>query len=84
MLNATAASDTMPARYFVSQSDNGAWHVGTEVDGAVSLAIDPAPIWRAVYEFVGLEPNPQYHLQFGLMALPFPSSVESPNARRAG
>lgn len=84
MLNAPAASNAMPARYFVSQNDDGAWHVGTEVGGAVSLAIDPVPIWHAVYEFVGLEPNPQSHLQFGLMALPSPSSVEKPNARRAG
>lgn len=84
MLNAPVASSIMPAYYFVSQNNDGDWHVGTEVSGALSLAIDPVPIWRSVYEFVGLEPNPQAHLQFGLMALPSPSSVESPNARRAG
>ncbi len=84
MLMAPMASNIMPARYFVNQNDDGDWHVGTEVSGVLSLAIDPVPIWRSVYEFVGLEPNPQAHLQFGLMALPSPSSVEPPNARRAG
>jgi hypothetical protein len=84
MLNAPAASNAMPARYYVNQDDDGVWHVGTEVGGVVSLAIDPVPVWRAVYEFVGLEPNPQSHLQFGLMALPSAPSVEPPNARRAG
>lgn len=84
MLSAPAASNTMSMRYFVSQNDDGAWHVDTEVGGAVSLAIDFVPIWRAVYEFVGLEPNPQSHLQFGLMALPSRSSVEPHNVRRAG
>ena len=83
MLNAPAASNVIPARYFVNQNDDGVWHVGAEVSGALSLAIDPMPIWRSVYEFVGLEPNPQSHLQFGLMALPSPSSVEPSNARRA-
>lgn len=84
MLIAPMASNIVPARYFVNQNDDGDWHVGTEVSGVLSLAIDPVPIWRSVYEFVGLEPNPQAHLQFGLMALPSPSSVEPPNARRAG
>jgi hypothetical protein len=82
LLNAPAASNAVPARYFANQVD-GVWHVGTEMDGSVSLAIDSGRIWRAVYEFVGLEPNPQSHLQFGLMALSSPSS-EQPNARRAG
>jgi len=82
LLNAPAASNAMPARYFVNQVD-GRWEIGTEIDGAMSLAIDSGPIWRAVYEFVGLEPNPQFHLQFGLMAVPSPSVVK-PHARHTG
>lgn len=82
LLNAPAASNTMPTRYFANQVD-GLWQIGTEINGAVSLTIDSAPIWRAVYEFVGLEPSPQSHLPFGLMAVPSPS-VEQPNARRTG
>lgn len=82
ILNVPAASNALPARYFANQVD-GLWRVGTEIGGSVSLAIDSGAIWRAVYEFVGLEPNPQSHLQFGLMALPSPSSEQS-NARRAG
>lgn len=78
LLSAPATSNTMPARYFVNQVDSY-WRVGTEIDGAVSLAIDLAPIWCAVYEFVGLEPNPQSHLPFGLMAVPS-HSVEQSNA----
>lgn len=82
LLNAPAASNAMPARYFANQVD-GLWQVGTEIDGTVSLAIDSEPIWRAVYEFVGLKLNPQSHLQFGLMAVPSPS-MEQSNARRTG
>lgn len=84
LLNTPTAANTMSLRLFVNQDDGGVWRVGTEVGGALSLAIDVAPIWRSVYEFVGLEPNRQSHLQFGLMALPPLSSVEPPNARRAG
>lgn len=82
LLNVPAASNAAPARYFVNQVD-GIWKVGTEIDGSVSLSIDSGPIWLSVYEFVGLELNPQSHLQFGLMAVPSPS-VEQPNARRTG
>ena len=81
LMNAPAASNAMPARYFLNQ-ESGTWEVGAQMGGDLSLAIDPIPLWRAVYEFVGLEPNPQAHLQFGLMALPSPS-VEPSNARRA-
>lgn len=82
LLNAPAASNAMPARYFANQVD-GQWQIATEIGGTVSLAIDSGPIWRAVYEFVGLEPSPQFHLQFGLMAVPSPS-VKQPNAQRTG
>lgn len=82
LLNAPAASSAMPDRYFVNLVD-GRWQVGIQIDGDVSLAINLDPIWRAVYEFVGLKLNPQSHLQFGLTAVPSPS-VEQPNARRTG
>lgn len=84
MLSAPAASSDMAARYYVNQDDDGVWHVGTEVGGVVSLSIDLVPVWHAVYEFVGLEPNPQSQLQFGLMALPTPVTSEPANARRTG
>ena len=84
MLSAPAASNALPARYFINQNQDSVWTVSTEANGVVSLAIDPAPIWRAVYEFVGVEPNPQSHLHFGLMAQPSASIQESANARRTG
>lgn len=83
MLSQPAASNSMPERYFLNQGGDGNWKVGIDANGVLSLAIDPAPIWRSVYGFVGLEPSPQANLQFGLMAVPTPSAVESSNARRA-
>lgn len=84
MLKAPTAFNALPERYFMNQNTDGAWRVETQASGAVSFAVDPMPIWQAVYEFVGVQPNPQSHLPFGLMALPCPSTVELPNARRAG
>jgi hypothetical protein len=83
MLSQPAASNSMPERYFLNQGDDGKWQVGFDARGVLSLAIDPVPIWRTVYEFVGLEPSPQANLQFGLMAVPMPSAAEASNARRA-
>lgn len=82
MLNAPTAFNALPWRYFVNQEADGSWRVGIEAGGDVSIALDPVPIWRTVYEFVGVEPNPQSNLPFGLMGLP--SSVELPDARRTG
>ena len=56
-------------RFFLNQTDDGTWRIGSVAEGSVSLSIDPAPIWESVYQFVGVAPA-QRELALGLVALP--------------
>jgi len=77
-----ATSTSSPARFFLNQSDDDSWQVGSEASGVLSLSVDPASIWQSVYQFVGLELPAQANLPFALMSVLPSHTMEPSHVRR--
>jgi len=70
-------------RLYINQVGDGAWAVGSEAQGALSVALDLEPIWLAVYAFVGVAMPAQRELALGLVSLSGPSHQEDRRGRQA-
>lgn len=69
-IDAPVGLNSPPARFFVNHEDRKAWSISVDAAGAMSIAIDPAPIWDSVFQFVGLSFPAQRELALGLVSLP--------------
>lgn len=70
-ISATAALSDRGARIYLNRDGTGGWRVAGEPAGTVSLSLDPASLWVAVYRFVGIDTAPtQRELPLGLVSIP--------------
>lgn len=71
------------ARFFLNRVNEDIWEAALEPVGGVSISIDPEPVWRDVYAFIGLQMPVQRELALGLVSVN-PLSVRNPvRGRRA-
>lgn len=69
-LNMRAALTGTSVRICLNLSDEDSWAISTETQGSMSLVIDLEPMWRAVYQFIGVAVPAQRELALGLVSLP--------------
>ncbi|MFK2902845.1 hypothetical protein ISP17_02625 [Dyella ginsengisoli] len=82
-LDMRAALTGGTVRLYINQVGDGAWAVGSEAQGALSVALDLEPIWLAVYAFVGVAMPAQRELALGLVSLSGSSHQEDRRGRQA-
>ncbi|WP_454719808.1 MULTISPECIES: hypothetical protein [Cupriavidus] len=83
-IDAPVNLNSSPERFFLNHEDGKAWAVSLDAAGAMSLAIDPAPIWDSVCQFVGLSFPAQRELALGFVSLPqqsYGGQARGPRAR---
>jgi hypothetical protein len=82
-VNRPSSFNSPSARFFLNQVDEGVWEAALEPAGSVSISIDPEPVWKDVYAFIGLQMPVQRELALGLVSVN-PLPVRDPvRGRRA-
>lgn len=82
-VNRPSSLNSPSARFFLNQVDEGIWEAALEPAGSVSISIDPEPVWKDVYAFIGLQMPVQRELGLGLVSVN-PLPVRDPvRGRRA-
>ena len=80
-LDMRAALTGDSVRLYLNQSDEGVWSAGSDVQGPFSVALDLAPVWQAVYQFIGVALPAQRELALGLVSLPSTATQEHRRGR---
>lgn len=82
-VNRPSSLSSPAARLFLNRVDEGVWEAALEPAGGVSISIDPEPVWKDVYAFIGLQMPVQRELALGLVSVN-PLPVRDPvRGRRA-
>lgn len=82
-VNRPSSLNSPAARLFLNQVDGGVWEAALEPAGGISISIDPEPVWKDVYAFIGLQMPVQRELALGLVsvnALPLKDAVRGRRA----
>ena len=72
------------ARLFLNQgNESGVWVTALEPAGCISISIDPEPVWKDVYAFIGLQMPVQRELALGLVSVNQPPVRDPVRGHRA-
>lgn len=82
-VNRPSSLSSPAARLFLNRINESVWEVAIEPAGDVAVSIDPQPVWKDVYAFIGLQMPVQRELALGLVSVnPLPVR-NPPRGRRA-
>lgn len=82
-VNRPSSLSSPAARLFLNRINDDVWEVALEPAGGVSISIDPEPIWKDVYGFIGLQMPVQRELALGLVSVNPLSVRDHVRGRRA-
>ncbi|WP_290904658.1 hypothetical protein [Aquabacterium sp.] len=82
-VNRTSSLSSPAARLFLNQVSEGVWEAALEPAGGLSISIDPEPVWKDVYAFIGLQMPVQRELALGLVSVTPPLLRDPVRGRRA-
>ncbi|MEO6278388.1 hypothetical protein [Roseateles sp.] len=68
-VNRPSSLNSPAARLFLNRVNEGVWEAAIEPAGGVSISIDPEPVWKDVYAFIGLQMPVQRELALGLVSV---------------
>jgi hypothetical protein len=67
----------------LESGQEGVWDAALEPAGGVSISIDPEPVWKDVYAFIGLQMPVQRELALGLVSVNLLPVMDPLRGRRA-